>query len=683
MRAGVHEPRMRGIIAMLIVAFGCGDDDGMPMLDGGLDASLDAPVEPPTEPTAPEEPSLVVGGACPAGWTLIETEGLPSICEPYADGFDDCEDHEAHFLGEAGCRTVGRACADGFPEAPADATGVLYVQAGSSGDGTEGSPFGTIAEALAAASAGDAILIAGGTYDEEALVVNRTLTIRGACSTDTRIIAPSDSEAGAIFAVLSEGVVIEDLQLGGPRMGIRVEEGASAEVRGVAFVNVEEAALVGYGDLTVEDVVVRTSNDRLAGAFSVGVAAYDGAELEVRRSVFRGQLDLSAQVRGATATFEDVLFGAHFIGLIPMGGRGLEAGEGATVTVRRAVFDVNADIGALSADADTTLTLEDTYFAEILGEIGASIAAIDGASATLSRTYIVAPVPAGIVSARGADVRSEDLIIEYAGAEEYEGYGIQVSDDARVELTRSTIFASRTAGVSASGGEIALNDLAILDVGTGGEYELDGFAFGLVLTDGADAILERASLQGCDIYGMAVSESSLVGRDLSTIATFSHPLTAVGGALWMDAANVELDRVLLEDNQNASLVTFGGQTTLRDLIIRRTFRGGCIDRRCESFVGGVGIGAYGGAQVDVVGFEISDNELIGAQVAFGVAEDGETPLPEGGVLSLDQGTIEGNLVGVNVQIPDYDFDRFQNVVFVDNERNFDSTLMGVPAPPGL
>ncbi len=683
---GVQTRCMRGLTILLVVALGCGDDDAMPMLDGGMDAMPDASVlEPPMLPEPAAEANLLADGACPEGWTLIADEGLPAFCEPYPDGFDDCDDHEAHFLGEEFCRSVGTSCASGFPSIPEGVTRAVYVEEGADGDGTESSPFGTIAEAIESASSGDAILVAAGTYEEENLSLNRPVTIRGACAAATQIIATTPADDGAIVDVFATDVVIEDLQMRGPRHGIVVQRDGSATVRGVALVDLAEASLATFGELVVEDVVARITNDRIGGFLNVGVGA-DGpdARLTVRNSVFRGHLDLSAQVLAANATFEDSVLGAHFIGLIPTGGRGLEAASGATVEVRRTLFDVNAEIGALAADEGTSLLLEDTYLAEIVGDIGSSVAVIDGASTTLRRTLIAESIPAGIVVTRGGQLVAEDVFIAFPGADDQEGYGLQASTEGtRVEMTRVTVIAAFTVGMSVNeGAEAVLTDIQILDGGSGGDYGEEDFAFGLIFLSGSRGTLQRVLLENNEIYGLAISESEVTGSDVSVIATFSHPLTAAGGALWLDESPLQLDRLFLDLNQNISLVAFGERSvaTIRDLTLQETFRAGCVDRGCESFIGGVGMGIYDSAAVDVTNFQIADNELIGAQVAFGADEMGN-PFPVGGTLNLNNGTVSGNLIGINVQIEDYDFDRFSGVAFDNNERNFDSTLMAVPTPP--
>ncbi|MCA9665043.1 MAG: right-handed parallel beta-helix repeat-containing protein [Myxococcales bacterium] len=62
---------------------------------------------------------------------------------------------------------------------------VLCVRAGASGgDGSAASPFGTIGAAIAAASDGDTLQIAGGTYRENAVVSSKALALLGGFSDD-------------------------------------------------------------------------------------------------------------------------------------------------------------------------------------------------------------------------------------------------------------------------------------------------------------------------------------------------------------------------------------------------------------------------------------------------------------------------------------------------------------------
>jgi hypothetical protein len=68
-------------------------------------------------------------------------------------------------------------------------------------------------------------------------------------------------------------------------------------------------------------------------------------------------------------------------------------------------------------------------------------------------------------------------------------------------------------------------------------------------------------------------------------------------------------------------------------------------------------------------FRVRGSPLVGVQLALG----GEVDLVEGEVVE--------NVVGVNVQVPDYDLSRLtERVEYRDNETNLDAMSLPVPDP---
>lgn len=664
-----------GRLVLVIALVACGGDDDA-ALDGGMEGDGGSALTREL-PTAPAPPLLTLDGGC-EGWAQVDVgDGLPTLCEPYPDGQRACERHEAHFPGEDACRSPGRACSTGFPSAPAGGNAV-YVELGASGDGSEASPFGTLGDALAAVPSGGFVLIGPGTYSEENLVARRSVTIRGACVAETRIAAPTLDESGWILrAVEGATLRVEDLQMTGPRTAVVVDAGASAEMRGVALIDLHDAGVVTFGTTLIEDAVVRHTDPDARGNFNVGVAAYDDASLTVRDTVIRGHIDLNAQVRGATATFEGVVFGKHFETFERTGGRGLEAARAADVTVRRSVFAASSESAALAADVGTVLIIDGARFSGHAD--GAALAAIDSAELRATRVNVSDSL-AGIVVSRGASLAASDVVISGSGGDV--GVGIEVMDDGTsAQLERVLVVAAPTSGVATTtGAQSTLTDVRILDGAFGRELAVGQYAFGLVF-DESSGTLERIALDDNLGFGILAVDARLDGRDVAVANTAALPITGIGSALRAQESQVTLERVLLEGNLGSGLVTLGesSDVVITHLTARETLRGGCLDAECASFIGGVGVGAYGGAQLMVRTFIIADNDLLGAQVGYGLGSDGERA--SGGELTLLDGTIARNPFAINVQIPDYDYDRFQNIDFVDNERTFDSTIMGVPRPP--
>src|SRR5262249_6450952 len=116
---------------------------------GSCPASCAGPViQPPVAPAKPAPPSL---RPCPSGWAEDIEPDLVRCVPPPSPARVACSTmDEAQFFGDAACTKLGEPCppSGGFSGA-LPSSGVLYVRAGapSGGNGTNGAPFRTIAEA--------------------------------------------------------------------------------------------------------------------------------------------------------------------------------------------------------------------------------------------------------------------------------------------------------------------------------------------------------------------------------------------------------------------------------------------------------------------------------------------------------------------------------------------------------
>jgi hypothetical protein len=111
----------------------------------------------------------------------------------------------------------------------------------------------------------------------------------------------------------------------------------------------------------------------------------------------------------------------------------------------------------------------------------------------------------------------------------------------------------------------------------------------------------------------------------------------------------------------------GSRVVARNVEIENTLPNACSEAgTCD---GGAGFGASAdGGSIELSDFSIRSNALAGVQIT------------DGGSADLARGVIANNPIGVNVQDdPDYDFGRLtQDVRFVDNDRNIDSSVVPLP-----
>ena len=140
------------LVSCLAFALACGDDDTASVDDAAVDATaLDAGADATVE-VAPAEPEYPLW-ACPSGWIPRDVAGARACDLPITD--TTCGPGRAHFVGGEGCEDVGAACPAGSEpfaaNLPAD---TIFVAPDATGDGTRATPFGTLAEAFAAATSG-------------------------------------------------------------------------------------------------------------------------------------------------------------------------------------------------------------------------------------------------------------------------------------------------------------------------------------------------------------------------------------------------------------------------------------------------------------------------------------------------------------------------------------------------
>ncbi|MBW2463886.1 MAG: right-handed parallel beta-helix repeat-containing protein, partial [Deltaproteobacteria bacterium] len=379
--------------ACLVSGAACGDDSTR--VDGGLDGARDAyfpdggstSVQPPTPP-APPAPAASPSWPCPDGWRAVELDDGGTECSPWTgDGPEDCPLGEAHFPGTPGCALLGAPCpADGWPAGLPAASRVLYVRQGASGgDGTRGSPFAAINQALAEASSGDAIAVARGTYDE-AVDIGAGIALYGACPTET-ILTNSRRANGTVILVTGRGAEIHDISIrDAPVAGIFVDTDTSALIEGVEIASVEDTGVVilqsdaTLSRVSIRDVARRTSD----GAFGVGVTIESGAtasisELSALRCHLVGVTNSGGRASVSDSVIRDVL---------PDPATGVSGYSFWTLNGAETSFTRIASIGqggGAIITAASTAVVEDAWIDGTNGSFGVGVASLNRAEVTVSR----------------------------------------------------------------------------------------------------------------------------------------------------------------------------------------------------------------------------------------------------------------------------------------------------------
>ncbi len=691
----VHESsglamRVASAWLVLTVVSDCGSEEPRPPVDSGtLDAGADGGDV--VEPTAPAPPASVETprlAPCPAGWRVApdSVEADLVACDPWpgASGPQDCDRDEAHFPGAAGCVRLGSSCPAGdfADDIPAKAT-VVHVLAGAAagGDGSAGAPFATIAEAVATASDGAIVAVSKGEFDE-AVVIDRPITVWGACVAQTRVASSvSDEDAATLHLTGEGGAIVRNLTLGGERRALLVE-GTAVEV-GLEDALVENARRQGVfvdvgGILRVDHVAIRST--RTSG----GVRGY-GIALAAGRATMSFVSVEASHTIGIVATGADTTLVASDVAIrgtlsddAQTGGYGLQATGGAHVVLERTAIEGSRTEGVLAGQPGTTLdatdlVVRDTEGQELDGEFGFGIEILDGATAEIRRASIDRNRASGVVVGRTSSAFLEDVLVRDTQEETSSGdlgFGLEIIDVGVVDALRVAVVRSRTVGVLVEGAGASLDATDLLVRETRGRAIDSTYGVGIQVEEGAECDLLRAEIARNRGVGIGVAAGSrLGGMDLAVIESRSQESDGVAGRGIEVSGATDIARAWFSGNREVSVFAVGpaATLTLEDVEIEGTAQAECADAGCEA-PGGSGLVAVGGASLTATRFAIRDNELCGVQVAY----DAE--------LDLVDGEVARNLVGANVQIEAFDISRLQDrVLFRDNGRNLDSAALPVPA----
>jgi hypothetical protein len=400
-------------------------------------------------------------------------EGEPwaySICVPPEP--PSCPDGEVAWLGETKCHAIGTACpAEDFHDeatirslAPTHTGHVRYVKPGGTGSGAASSPFGTIAAALAVALPGDIVALAQGTYDE-AVVLSSPVALVGSCVGGTTVRAPGVDEEAATILITGDGADVANLRVSGKRTGIWVTgAGASGVVAKVETKGaLRQGMLVSAGAAaTLGGVVVRDTGARPSdGTLGRGMEVSSGAQVAADHAVLERNRDVGVMAgsAGTAASFTNLLvrdMQSQETG--QTGGTGLQAREGAKMSVERGMFSRNRGAAIYAAHQGTTVLLGDVIVAGTRGQEsdgggGRGVNVQGGAIVRVERAVLEQNRGAGIFAGGpGSTASLTDAVVRETLGQDVDkrmGRGANAQDGAAVSVTRVLFERNRTTGIFA------------------------------------------------------------------------------------------------------------------------------------------------------------------------------------------------------------------------------------------
>jgi hypothetical protein len=578
---------------------------------------------PPAEPAAPV-PVRLHCWQCPAGWLavahpeVLDENGDPfSWCEPpplprlsvggyltpLKDGEVDgdrpvCEpevDQSYPVVGQADCQPLGDACPAGdWPDVPGNS---LYVLAGATGgNGSQAAPFGTISEAVVAATPGDVVVIGTGVYPES-ITISSDLTLWGKCVGEVHIQAPGPfSGGGAIEVTGGATVAIRNLKISGEQNGVLINApDVQVQLQGVwVHQATSRGVAVIDGSVTLTGVLITSTHMNPSGGGGIGVSAWgETAAARVESSTIEN--NPSAGIVAGSDAPEN---GSAVVDLADVAvretygrpgestwGMGCYFADGAQAGGARILLDHNRLDGILAYDTGTLVDFSDLVVQDTVPVDGDAVTGM-GLEAVYAQVNLRRALISGshIVGAyfyrEGAVGELEDVVIaDSRGSPEggMFGRGLGVETGAFVRLERGLLERNREEGVmvEGEGTRAELFDVVVQDTRSW-ERTPPILGRGLNVQAGAGVLLERGRFSRNRDLGIAVIQAGTVldMTDVTVKDTLSQESDGLfGRGLYIkDGARVSLLRGWFENNREAAVAMDGQGTvvSIEDLTVRDT-----------------------------------------------------------------------------------------------------------------
>lgn len=475
------------------------------------------------EATAPAAAAFPLGSTsqCSETWGRTDTNSLAAVCEP--TGRTVCDGVLAG--ATADCPLLTACPADGWPSlaGAASATLTVYVRSGAvGGDGSRTSPFGKIAQALAAVPIGGTIALAVGTY-VEGFYPTKDVTFVGACAAQTVLRGPAQAWTTVVVPP-DRTIAYRDLTIQGPGRGVVVQQGATGTFESVV---VEATADVGVecygGTLTLDRSIVRGTAPLAGGTAGTGVVVQNSGTAVVRRSLVRANAATGVRVHQSSLTLEDVTIADESTSSTRNNpGAALFAATGAHVTCRRVVIDRPAGWGAYLQGAETVVTVEEAIVSAPRGSSdqshGLGIEVADGAALVARRLVVRDAHELGIVGTRGGKLTLRDTLVSGVSSRTEDdelGYGLYLYDGAAATASGFRVEKASRVGIGVTGDKslIDLTDTHVVDTQPSPRRKVQGRGF--ALSAKAAGTFARVWSQKNRDFGVIVEgEARLTATDL-------------------------------------------------------------------------------------------------------------------------------------------------------------------------
>lgn len=565
--------------------------------------------------------------ACTAGFTAHSSGwGCVPVLPAAA-----CRGATRDALGSTSCVPVGD-CNAPFP--PASAT--IFVDATLPDVQIDATHFKSLRAAVDAAPAKAVIAVAAGTYTE-ALDVKRSVTVIGRCAEKTILEAVSTAPAITTVADLTlSGITVRGgtpgVDVGPPaRVSITeviLEQNVQAGIAAIdgAVVDVTRSVIRGTrtfspsdttnGIIVDVDAKVNLVESSVTGCADAGIGATGGAVITLRRSVVRDVVKRSDGVGGSGArVFEKGAITLEDSAIVGAIGAGFLAGKtkGSMKLLRSTVMGTKPDLrfgGGFANAGSVTMTGTLDATASTFADNAFSGVSVDhaGSRATLDSCVVVGTIAGG----------DSGLGISASAAN---GAVLQAKSSAFVGSTGMAMYALHAAATVDLDGSL-VKDVALTAGGKAFGAGHGGTAVSAV--DAAHVSLRGSTIEGCHELALGVIEKGTTMLVERTLVTGTKPN---GGALFGHGlvarrkAEVTIRRSVFEKSAGIGLAFAGATASIQGSTVRGNVVGIHVQEGSS-----LASGAAAPEAVDpLVVFVTDDTRFDANETRIG---SGDVPLPD-------------------------------------------------------
>ncbi len=281
----------------------------------------------------------------------------------------------------------------------------------------------------------------------------------------------------------------------------------SVEIEGAEVVETSAVAVLVYGagtEVTMRDVLVQDTRPDASGGGGYGIDVFSGAVLTAERCTLIDNGSRGFVANGAGT--EAVLMGSVVRGTSKesdgSGGFGVEVSEGAELRVERCQLIDNAIKGLQAVSEDTVVTVVDSTvrgnFLDGGTEYGCGLDARDGAQLSVERCVVDGN---GVIGLSALGAGSEATLVDsqvldtLPNAEGVGGVGVWAWDGAQIEVEGCVVDGNRSTGVLLN--EFGTGGVVIDTVVSGTQCDgVGNLGHGVGVHEGAAVLMV-----GCEVVG--------------------------------------------------------------------------------------------------------------------------------------------------------------------------------------